>query len=98
MRNKPEQCSQMLELVALWQVCGTSQKDYCALHKVPYHVFHYWYRVYRTNKSDTGTFIPLHVKHAHNKEVITVTGINGIKIQIPLTPNSVVLIKQLLIA
>jgi hypothetical protein len=98
MRNKPEQRTQMLEMIAQWQRSDLSQKAYCSLHKLPYHVFHYWYRVYRKNKADTGSFIPLHITHEHNKDVITITGMSGIKIQIPLTANSVVLIKQLLIA
>jgi len=31
-----------------WQQSGFSQKEWCRQQEIAYHVFHYWFRVYRT--------------------------------------------------
>ena len=38
---------QMFSLIASWQQSGLSQKAFCQQNNLGYHVFHYWYRVYR---------------------------------------------------
>ena len=39
---------QMFASIASWQTSDLSQKEWCRQQKIAYHVFHYWYRVYRT--------------------------------------------------
>lgn len=34
-------------MIRAWQQSGQSQLDYCKQNNVAYHVFHYWYKVYR---------------------------------------------------
>jgi hypothetical protein len=38
---------QMFSMISNWQRSGLNQKAYCAEHNIRYHVFHYWYKVYR---------------------------------------------------
>ena len=98
MQNRKEQREQMMVMISDWQASGLKQRDYCAANKVAYHVFHYWYGVYRANKTDTGSFLPVRVTTAASKEQITILGLSGIKVQIPFTEQSVGFIKQLLLA
>jgi hypothetical protein len=37
----------MFANIASWQTSDLSQKEWCRQQEIPYHVFHYWYRVYR---------------------------------------------------
>jgi hypothetical protein len=32
-----------------WQSSGLTQKAFCASHHIRYHVFHYWYKVFKDN-------------------------------------------------
>lgn len=98
MQNKKEQREQKMLMVTDWQASGLKQRDYCASKNIAYHVFHYWYGVYRANKTDTGSFLPLKVSSAAGKEQITIVGDSGIKVQIPLTEQSIGFVKQLLLA
>ena len=98
MRNKKEQREQMMVMITDWQASGLKQRDYCVANKVAYHVFHYWYGVYRANKTDTGSFLPVTVTDGGSKEQITIVGLSGIKVQIPLTDQSIGFVKQLLLA
>ena len=98
MQNRKEQRAQMMEMITDWQASGLKQREYCAANKVAYHVFHYWYGVYRADKTDTGSFLPVKVTSAGSKEQITITGGSGIKVQIPLTQQSIGFVKQLLLS
>lgn len=72
MRDKdPEIRNTMLAHIATWQASGQTQKAYSSEHNIPYHVFHYWYRVYRKVKvvarrtaKPSGTFVKLKIKAA----------------------------------
>lgn len=88
----------MMLMVTDWQASGLKQRDYCVINNIAYHVFHYWYGVYRANKTDTGSFLPVKVSSAASKEQITIVGVNGIKVEIPLTEQSIGFVKQLLLA
>lgn len=46
--QKEEVQQQMFRLIEGWQQSGISQLDYCRHHGVAYHVFHYWYKKYKT--------------------------------------------------
>jgi len=98
MQNRKEQRSQMMEMITDWQASGLKQRDYCAANKVAYHVFHYWYGVYRANKTGTGSFVPVKVTTAAGKEQITIVGVSGIQVQIPLTQQSMGFLKQFLLS
>ena len=54
----------MFAMVALWKRSGLSQKAWCEQNQMGYHVFHYWYKLYRDKQSNSGeaAFIPLTVK------------------------------------
>ena len=98
MQNKKEQREQMMVMITDWQASGINQRAYCIANKIAYHVFHYWYGVYRKKKTDTGSFLPVKVVSTASKEQITIVGVSGIKVQIPLTDKSIGFVKQLLLA
>src|SRR3954465_5531435 len=60
---------QMYAHIEQWKKSGLSQKVYCEQQAVKYHVFHYWYKLYRDQHQRTAqeepeptspaTFIPL---------------------------------------
>ena len=55
---------QMFVMVAGWKQSGLSQKAWCEQNQIRYHVFHYWYKLYRDEQSTSSepAFIPLTVK------------------------------------
>jgi len=55
---------QMFGMISLWQQSGLTQKYFCEQHAICYHVFHYWYKCFRTAQlvvKDEG-FIPLKIE------------------------------------
>lgn len=99
MQNKKEQRDQMMAMIIDWQASGLKQRAYCAANKVAYHVFHYWYGVYRATKTETGSFIPVKICTAVcSKEQITIIGVNGLKAELSLTEQSLGFVKQLLLS
>ena len=58
----------MLSMIEQWKGSGLSQKAYCRQQNLSYHVFHYWYKVYRDEKgttpSDNSTFVPLRLQQS----------------------------------
>jgi hypothetical protein len=96
MQDKKEHRLQKLQMIDQWQQSGLSQKSFCAANGIAYHVFHYWYGVYRSDKSTSGSFLPLQIQHPKNDQQITITGINGIQLQVPFTDQAVCFVKQLL--
>lgn len=63
MRNSPEVREQMFKLIEQWQGSGVTQNVFCQQHSIRYHVFHYWYRRYRQNKSEgnNSSFVKLQI-------------------------------------
>lgn len=98
MQNKKEDREQNLQMVTQWEQSGLSQKAFCASNNIAYHVFHYWYRVYRSNQKATSSFLPVNITPARNPEQITITGVSGIQIQFQFTDQSVSFIKKLLLS
>ena len=98
MQDRKELHDQMKVMIADWQSSGLKQHDYCKVKNIAKHVFRYWYGVYGSKKTDTGSFLPVKVVSAVSKEQITIVGASGIKIQIPLTKQSIGFVKQLLLA
>ena len=66
MQKQEEQRQQMFSLIEAWQNSGQSQKAYCRDKNIGYHVFHYWYRIYRsgqpTNTSSPSSFVQLQIE------------------------------------
>jgi hypothetical protein len=56
---------QMFASIASWQQSDFSQKDWCKQKDIAYHVFHYWYRIYREGhpqSANDNSFVSLSVK------------------------------------
>ena len=54
----------MFSMIADWQQSGLTQKGWCEQQGIKYHVFHYWYKRWRSLHSSTATenvFVPLAV-------------------------------------
>lgn len=98
MQNKKELRSQMFAMITQWQEGGLKQRTFCNANKIAYHVFHYWYGVYRSENSGTNSFIPLSISSTTKQELITITAENGIQVQVPFTNQSVGFIRQLLLS
>ena len=98
MQDKKEHRASMLQMITQWQQSGLTQKGFCAANNIAYHVFHYWYRVYRSDANATGSFLQVNIAPSANQEKITVTGKNGIQVQFAFTDQSVHFLKQLLLA
>ena len=98
MQDRKEQREQMMVMIEDWQASGLNQRAYCAAKKLAYSSFHYWFGLYRKKKTDTGSFFPIKVTSSPSKEQITIIGVSGIKVQIPLTEKSIGFVKQLLLA
>ena len=96
MQDKKEVRAQKLEMITQWQQSGLSQRAFCIANNIAYHVFHYYYGVFRSNQNTSDSFLPVKVTPAVSREQITITGINGIQVQLPFTDQSIRFIKQLL--
>ena len=60
----------MITMINHWQQSGLSQKAYCSQHDIPYHVFHYWYKVYRNvNVTPIASFVKLQVSPSPGSSV-----------------------------
>ena len=97
MHATKEQRAQFLAMIKQWQQSGLSQKLFCTNNNIAYHVFHYWYGVYKSEQKSTGTFLPVNITPPIAQEQITIKGNNGIQLQVPMTDKSVRFIKQLLL-
>jgi hypothetical protein len=56
---------QMFASIASWQQGNLSQKEWCRRQDISYHIFHYWYKVYREEHpqpSNEDSFVRLSVK------------------------------------
>jgi hypothetical protein len=62
MGSKEQLRQEKLAMIALWQQSGLSQKQYCLQNNIAYHIFHYWYKIYRADQSaDSGSFVTLNI-------------------------------------
>jgi len=93
-----EQRTQYLEMVQQWQQSGLSQKGFCVANNIAYHVFHYWYGVYKSAQKSSGSFLPVNITPTAPMEQITISGLNGIVLNIPMNDQSVRFIKELLLS
>ena len=51
MSSNEEVQQQMFAMIQSWQQSGLTQKAYCQEHAVSYHIFHYWYKLFRSSQS-----------------------------------------------
>lgn len=98
MQSKKEHKDKKLQMVSRWQQSGLTQKAFCSANNIAYHVFHYWYGVYRSDLKSNGSFLPLNITSPDIREQITITGLSGIKIQFEPTDQYVSFIRQLLLS
>ena len=98
MHATKEQRTQFLAMIKQWQQSGLSQKVFCTENNIAYHVFHYWYGVYKSDQKSTGSFLPVKITTPVTEEQITIKGNSGIQLQVPMTDKSVRFIKQLLLS
>jgi hypothetical protein len=62
MESRQQTKEQQLAMIATWQQSGQSQKQFCLQNKIAYHVFHYWYKVYRSQVATTsGSFVAVNI-------------------------------------
>jgi hypothetical protein len=58
--------TEMFSMIEQWKASSLSQKAYCRQQNLSYHVFHYWYKVYRDEKgedsSKQASFVPFHLQ------------------------------------
>ena len=49
-------------MITSWQQSGESQLEYCKQNNIAYHVFHYWYKVYRQQyETPKASFVALNI-------------------------------------
>jgi|SRR5450432_1821940 len=98
MQNKKERRALSLQMITQWQQSGLTQKAFCMTNNIAYHVFHYWYGVYRSSQNTSGSFLPVTVTTTATLEPVTIIGINGIQVQLAFSDQSIRFVKQLLLS
>lgn len=62
MENRQHIRDEQLAMIATWQQSGQSQKQFCLQNNIAYHVFHYWYKVYRKQAPAlSGSFVAVKI-------------------------------------
>jgi hypothetical protein len=51
MESRQQTRDHYLSMIVSWQQSGQSQKQFCLQNNIAYHIFHYWYKVYRSEQS-----------------------------------------------
>lgn len=98
MQNKKEHRAESLQMITQWQQSGLTQKAFCISNNVAYHIFHYWYGVYRSGQNTNGSFVPVTVTTNASMEPVTIIGVNGIQVQLSFSDQSIRFVKQLLLS
>ncbi len=65
MQSRQQIRDQYFAMIALWKQSGQNQKQFCLQKNIAYHVFHYWYKVYRDQPSASGSFVALNIVAPH---------------------------------
>ena len=69
MESKQQIRDQHFAMITLWKQSGQTQKQFCLQNNITYHVFHYWYKVYRDQQSAGGSFVTLNLAAPHRANV-----------------------------
>ena len=73
MRSNEQVRQQMFNHIVQWQRSNLSQKTYCIQNNIAYHVFHYWYKCYRSENGishESSSFVQLKVQPSSSIPVI----------------------------
>lgn len=63
MESREQVRDRQFAMIASWQQSGQSQKQFCLQNNISYHVFHYWYKVYRNpGSASIGSFVGLNIE------------------------------------
>ena len=70
MQKGSKERQQMFLMIEGWKSSGLTQRAYCKEHNIGYHIFHYWYKVYRDehnkNTDTTSPFVELQLQTGQN--------------------------------
>ena len=92
-----EQRDQFWAMIKQWQQSGLTQIAFCKQNDISYHVFHYWFKLYKLEEKITSPFLPVTITPPVTQQQITIKGSNGIQLQVPMTDKCVGFLKQLLL-
>jgi hypothetical protein len=57
-------------VITSWHQSGQNQKQFCLQNNIAYHVFHYWYKIYRNQASvNNGSFVAVNIAVEHQSTV-----------------------------
>ena len=97
MQDKTAERNQKFQMIRDWQRSSLTQKQYCRENNITHSSFYYWYRVYKTSLGQTDKFLPLTITHPKEK-MVTLTGNNGIHLQLPVNTETASFVKQILLS
>lgn len=84
-------------MILNWQSSGMSQTIFCKTNGIAYHSFHYWFRAFRSSRPQFGKFLPVRITTSGvTGGVILIKGSSGIEAQLPLTLESLPILRELL--
>jgi hypothetical protein len=62
MESRDQNRDQQFSMITAWQQSGQSQKQFCLQNNIVYHVFHYWYKIYRNQQpAGSGSFVTVNI-------------------------------------
>jgi hypothetical protein len=64
MQSRHQTREHYFAMITAWKQSGQNQKQFCLQNNIAYHVFHYWYKVYRNQQPATGSFVALNLAAA----------------------------------
>ncbi len=83
--QKGNEKEKMFLVIEGWKKSGLTQQAYCKEQGIRYHVFHYWYKVYRDEQQavvkPTSPFVQLKVQPEDN--VITAATTTNVELLLP---------------
>jgi hypothetical protein len=72
--QKGQEKQLMFQVIERWKTSGLTQREYCKQQGIRYHVFHYWYKVYRDEQqARVNTPSPFVAIQVQGKENTTTT-------------------------
>jgi hypothetical protein len=84
MHSQPEVREQMFKLIEQWQQSSLTQNVFCQQQSIRYHVFHYWYKRYRSqhveSKNNGSSFVKLQVAKPITDSSVEIIYPGGIRI------------------
>ena len=84
--KKLDNRNKMFQLVEEWKLSGENQISFCQNKNLHYHIFHYWLRRFKDQKSPAGNaFIPVSIPISEqtSSSEIEILYPNGVRIVLP---------------